>query len=466
MSTADAPIARAALDDLLAIAGLNADDIEIQAEDLALDTRIRATEAAVAALGAGGYIASRFIGDSAVRVATRHVEASLQSYAHVKFEDPDRAPGRNMAAAQRATIAGFHQTGDGRWMYIHPGFAHNTESLLELLGHPRNEDESRRVVASWEAPQLEREIMRRGLCSAMLRDPEEWDTSPMGRILNSRPVVEIIQVGDADPRPVGSGPRPLSDYKVLDLTRVLAGPTCARTLASYGARVIRISAQDLPHVPLFVAETGLGKRSAHIDLKSDSGRSKMRELIGEADVFSQGYRTGALERQGFGVADVVTAKPGIVYVSINCYGHEGPWRSVPGWEQLAQTVTGMAYLHGNYHNEGRPQLQPAAVTDYTTGYLAAYGTLVALLRQREQGGSYWVRVSLARTGVWMRGLGLREAATYRPFDDEEITSYRAVTQTEWGAMHHLRPAVELSNTDVFWKQPPVSLGSHAPAFTR
>ena len=370
-----------------------------------------------------------------------------------------------MAAAQRATIAGFHQTGDGRWMYIHPGFAHNTESLLELFGRPRNEDESRRVVASWEAPQLEREIMRRGLCSAMLRDPEEWDTSPMGRILNSRPVVEIIQVGDADPRPVGSGPRPLSDYKVLDLTRVLAGPTCARTLASYGARVIRISAQDLPHVPLFVAETGFGKRSAHIDLKSDSGRSKMRELIGEADVFSQGYRTGALERQGFGVADVVREKPGIVYISINCYGHEGPWRSVPGWEQLAQTVTGMASLHGNYHNDGRPELQPAAVTDYTTGYLAAYGALAALLRQREQGGSYWVRVSLARTGVWMRGLGLREATTYRPFDDEEVRSYRAVAQTEWGAMHHLRPAVELSNTEVLWKQPPVSLGSHAPAFT-
>mgnify|MGYP001272263793 FL=1 len=204
MSTADAPIARAALDDLLAIAGLDADDIEIEAGDLALDTRIRATEAAVAALGAGGYVASRFIGDTAVRVATRHVEASLQSYAHVKFEDPDRAPGPRMAAAQRAAIAGFHQTGDGRWMYIHPGFAHNTESLLELFGHPSNEDESRRVVASWEAPQLEREIMRRGLCSAMVRDPEEWDTSPMGRILNARPVVEIIQVGDADPRPAGS----------------------------------------------------------------------------------------------------------------------------------------------------------------------------------------------------------------------------------------------------------------------
>jgi len=465
MSTADASIARAALDDLLAVAGLDADHIEIESEDLALDTRIRATEAAVAALGAGGYVASRFVGNNTVRVATRHVEASLQSYAHLKFDDPARAPGPRRAAPQRATIAGFQQAGDGRWMYIHPGFPHNTDSLLELFGNPRDEDEASQAIAKWEAPQLEQEIMRRGLCSAMVRDPDEWDASTMGRVLNSRPVVEIIQVGDADARPASLGPRPLTDYKVLDLTRVLAGPTCARTLASYGAQVIRISAQDLPHVPLFVAETGLGKRSAHIDLKTDSGRTKLRELIGEADVFSQGYRTGALERQGFGVADVVGAKPGIVYVSINCYGHEGPWRSVPGWEQLAQTVTGMAYLHGNYRNDGTPQLQPAAVTDYTTGYLAAYGTLAALLRQREQGGSYWVRVSLARTGVWMRSLGLREAVTHRPFDDAEIENLRAVTQTEWGAMHHLRPAIRLSNTDVFWQHPPVSLGSHAPTFT-
>mgnify|MGYP003326844914 FL=1 len=123
-------------------------------------------------------------------------------------------------------------------------------------------------------------------------------------------------MGDADPRRAAGGARPLTDYKVLDLTRVLAGPTCARTLASYGAQVIRIGARDLPHVPLFVAETGLGKRSAHVDLKTDTGRAKLRELIGEADVFSQGYRTGALERQGFGVAEVVRAKPGIVYLSL------------------------------------------------------------------------------------------------------------------------------------------------------
>ena len=138
MSTADASLARTALDDLLAIAGLDADHIEIESEDLALDTRIRATEAAVAALGAGGYIASRFIGAGTVRVATRHVEASLQSYAHLKFADPDRAPGPRRAAAQRATIAGFQRAGDGRWMYIHPGFPHNNESCHDLFGTPRD----------------------------------------------------------------------------------------------------------------------------------------------------------------------------------------------------------------------------------------------------------------------------------------------------------------------------------------
>ncbi len=187
----------------------------------------------------------------------------------------------------------------------------------------------------------------------------------------------------------------------------------------------------------------------------------------DADVFSQGYRSGALERLGFGVADVVRARPGIIYVSINCYGHEGAWRPRPGWEQLAQTVTGIAHAHGvDLHGrDDAPTLQSAAVTDYTTGYLAAYGAMVALRERADHGGSYWVRVSLARTAMWLRSLGRAEQLPdTTALGADELATMRRRIDTAWGPLEHLAPAVELSGCPVGWRTPPVPLGTHPPAF--
>ena len=181
-------------------------------------------------------------------------------------------------------------------------------------------------------------------------------------------------------------------------------------------------------------------------------------------MFSQGYRSGAMERHGFGVADVARARPGIVYVSINCYGHEGAWRGRPGWEQLAQTVTGMAAVHGDAVADGMPTLLPAAVNDYTTGYLAAFGTLAALQRRAQTGGSYWVRVSLARTGVWIRNLGLHAAPRATPIGAGDLSAMRARMDTAWGPCSYLKPAVRIDGSKVGWRQPPVALGSCPPSF--
>src|SRR5262249_36311638 len=151
-----------------------------------------------------------------------------------------------------------------------------------------------------------------------------------------------------------------SGLRVLDLTRVLAGPTCARTLAQYGADVMVISSPNLPSVPFFVSDTGHGKLAAFADLSTEAGHETLQSLVRRSDVFSQGYRQGVLERRGFGPLVLATLRPGIVITEINCYGHEGPWRDRAGWEQLAQTVSGMAVIHGG---EAGPKLQPGAVTD-------------------------------------------------------------------------------------------------------
>jgi crotonobetainyl-CoA:carnitine CoA-transferase CaiB-like acyl-CoA transferase len=253
---------------------------------------------------------------------------------------------------------------------------------------------------------------------------------------------------------------PLSGVRVLDMTRVLAGPTCARTLAQYGADVLYLASPKLPASLGFLPDTNHGKLSAWLDLEEDGGRAKLTELLSGADVFSQGYRTGAMERMGVGPTQAAQLRPGIVYTSINCYGHEGPWRGRAGWEQLAQTVSGMAHVHGGA--EG-PKLQPGAVTDYTTGFLAAFGSLIALQRRARYGGSYLVRVSLCQTGMWVRSLGIAgedRVENAEKLTGEEIRGYLTASNGGYGPMQHLRPAVRLSATPARWTRPVVKLGTH------
>ena len=445
-------------------------ELSVRAQRLSLGTRFRAAEAASAVLLAGASVAdqiARLRGHGASRISlnTRHAEASLLSFMLLQFADAARAPAARIAPEERTAAAGFYPTADGRWIYLHSGFPHNTAGLLKLLGVRDDREAVATALRGREGLALEHLIADAGLCGAMVRSPREWDDSAAGQLLASSPVVEIIQTGDSPPEPFPQDRgRPLAGSRVLDLTRILAGPTCARTLASYGASVLRIGAPQLPSIALFVADTGFGKRSAHLDLSLKQGKSRLRALIRKADVFSQGYRTGALERLGFGVNQVTGLRPGIVYVSINCYGHEGPWRVRPGWEQLAQTVTGMAAVQGEDLPGGHPQLLPAAVTDYTTGYLAALGALTALHRRALYGGSYWVRVSLARTGVWIRGLGMRPTLEAAPLSQPELANLRSRTESPWGEIDYLRPAVDLSASAVRWELPPVPLGSHPPLF--
>lgn len=462
------------LSELAAVTGmpLNSDRIRFSARAASLNTPFRAAEAAAAALGAGAAIAGGLAeraggGPDRFDLDSRHAEASLLSFAYLRFLDPVRGLGPRVPGEDRTAAAGFYPTRDDRWIYLHPGFPHNTRGLLSLLGVEDDRKAVGRAIRRRRAADLEDAIADAGLCGAMVRSAAEWDDSPPGRLLDSRPVVDIVQVGDSDPEPVpGTAARPLSGARVLDLTRILAGPTCARTLAAYGADVLRVGGEHLPSIPLFVADTGFGKRACHLDLRQRPDADRLKRLVRQADVFSQGYRSGAMERLGFGVADVVGMRPGIVYVSINCYGHEGAWRPRPGWEQLAQTVTGMAAAQGEHLVQPGPTLLPAAVNDYTTGYLAAVGALAALTLRAEQGGSYWVRVSLARTAMWVRSLGITPAVRPKPMTDREVGACSAEMDSAWGPLGYLRPAVSAERLHIGWDRPPSPLGTDRPAFTR
>jgi hypothetical protein len=434
--------------------------VRIDGEDPLLATRFRVGEAAATALAAVGVAANdlwelRTGRRQSIEVDVRAAATSLLSFLLCRVTDRD-GPG----FGDRAVITDFFPARDGRWFFLHGSFPHNQEAALRLLDCPPEKERVGQAIARWDAQELEDALSERGLCGARVRNGQEWREHPQGIALAEHPVVEVLRIGDSDPQPLlGANGPPLEGVRVLDLTRVLAGPTCGRTLAQHGADVLRIASPNLPSIPQFVMDTSFGKRSAHLDLKDAADHARLLALIGDADVFAQGYRSGALDRLGFDPHELAALRPGIVYTSINCYGHVGPWSQRPGWEQLAQTVTGIAAEQGG----ATPALIPAAPTDYTTGYLAALGTLVALKRRATEGGSYWVRASLSRTGMWIQDLGRAQGIGAGP-DVAKSADLFEETDTPFGRVRHLRPALRMSETPPQWSKPSVPLGSHAPVW--
>jgi crotonobetainyl-CoA:carnitine CoA-transferase CaiB-like acyl-CoA transferase len=315
-------------------------------------------------------------------------------------------------------------------------------------------------VAKWKALDLEAAIDEQRLCGGMVRSSEAWLASPHGKVLSGKPIVEIIRIGDSDPEPFSrsndADDRPLSGVRVLDLTRILAGPVCARTLAEHGAEVLMVTAQSLPQMPEAVIDTSHGKRSCFLDLNDANDALTLRALASQADVFSQGYRPGMIGKHGFGPEDLAAIRPGIVYTSISCYGADGPLSHRAGWEQVAQTMTGIC--HDN--NPKRPHLLPAAACDYTTGYLAAFGVLIALARRAVEGGSWHVRVSLCQTGMLIHRQGLLDQPPAGlDLAPAELDSIRIETSSpHLGPLRHLGPILRMSQTPARWTRPTPRLG--------
>jgi crotonobetainyl-CoA:carnitine CoA-transferase CaiB-like acyl-CoA transferase len=455
--------------DLLASLGRadtsNQHALQIIGHDPVIATRFRAGEAAAAALAANATAAAdlwcaRGGRPQRIEVDVRAAAASLVSFAYLRYQ------GATFDRRGQATTA-LYRARDGQWIHLHGGFS-SREGTLALLKCDDDAGAIANAVASWDAQALEDALADRGACGAKLRSADEWRAHPQGIALAQVPVVEILRIGDAPPEPIPGprageyGARPLSGVRVLDLTRVLAGPTCARTLAEHGAKVLHVRSPNLPSIEPFVIDTNPGKRSCFLDLDHRKDVERMRALVRDAHVFSQGYRPGALARRGFSPEELAQMRPGIIAVSIDCYGHEGPFASRPGWEQLAQTVTGMAHEHaGDEH----PALVPAAINDYTTGYLGALGAMCALARRTTEGGSWHVRVSLARTSMWIMSLP-RTASDDKPggFDMASIAPWIIEMDTAWGPLTRLGPIARMSETPPRWDLPPAPLGSDPPAW--
>ena len=313
------------------------------------------------------------------------------------------------------------------------------------------------AVAKWDATALEDALAEARMCGAMVRTQEEWAAHPQGAAVGALARVEIEKIGDSPPEPVGGMARPLDGVRVLDLTRILAGPTNGRTLAEHGADVLLVNSPKLDNVAPFVMDTSHGKRSTFLDLDDADDGARLLDLVTSADVFAEGYRGGAMERRGLGPEELATRRPGLVYVTMSCYGDTGPWRQRPGWEQLAQTVTGIAAVQGA---DGPPELIPAAVCDYTTGYLAALGTMAALWRRSREGGSYHVRASLSQTAMWFAA---SPAPTVTSRLASATSSRSSSPPTHRSAVCAISvPSRQMGATPPHWALPSTPVGTHAP----
>jgi len=362
------------------------------------------------------------------------------------------------------SIAGLYCCGDGRWVRLHTNLPHHCSGLLGLLGCEHDRGAVQRTLDRWKAEKLEDAAAAAGLVVTACRSFAEWDAHPQGQAVAALPPFSIEQINDAPAKPLPAAERPLAGVKVLDLTRIIAGPVCGRTLAAHGADVLLVTASHLPSMRPLVIDTGRGKVSTSIDLRQASGRETLAALVRDADVFVQGYRPGAVAALRFGPEETAKLRPGIIYVSLCAYGHAGPWAERRGFDSLVQTASGFNAAEAQAFGQSKPRELPAQELDHATGYLLAFATMTALKRRAERGGSWHVRCSLAQTGSWLRSLGRIDGVHCPDPRSADVRDLLEELPSGFGQLTTVRHAATMSETPPRWERPSVPLGTHPPAW--
>jgi crotonobetainyl-CoA:carnitine CoA-transferase CaiB-like acyl-CoA transferase len=393
-----------------------------------------------------------------VAVDMRHATAEFRSE---RFLRVDGGP----APELWDRIAGIYRCGDDRWVRIHTNFPHHRDGILQILRCEHDKQSVAQGLQGWSAEQFEQAANDAGLVVAALRSFAEWDAHPQGIAVATLPLLSIERIGDAPAKPLSAAARPLSGVKVLDLTRIIAGPVCGRALAAHGAEVLLVTAPHLPSIEPLTIDTGRGKYSCQLDLRHGAAKQQMHGLLRNADIFVQGYRPGGLDALGFSAAELAEKYPGIVAVSLSAYGHRGPWERRRGFDSLVQTASGFNHAEMLAANADEPKALPAQALDHAAGYLLALGAMAALHRRSIEGGSWQVRVSLARTGLWLRSLGpVSNGFAARDMQLEDIPDLLEETPSEFGRLSTVRHAAQLSLTPARWERPPVALGKNQAAW--
>ena len=362
-------------------------------------------------------------------------------------------------------FSGLYPCADG-WIRVHTNFDHHRDGALRLLGlDPKSarRADAQAALLDWRAIDFESAAAEAGLVASALRSFEQWDATEQGRVVAAQPLFCIERIGEAAPRklpPLSPWARPLDGLRVLDLTRILAGPVGTRALACYGADVLLVNAPHLPNIDA-IADTSRGKLSAHADLRTAADRSALRALLRDAHVWVQAYRPGALRKLGFGPEELAAWRPGIVCISLSAYGPQGPWAGRRGFDSLVQTAMGFNLAEGQAALDGQPRPLPMQILDHASGYLVAFCAAAALQRQQHEGGSWHVQISLAQTAQWLRSLGRVDGGFAAPAPSDALREpYLEASKSGFGKLLAMRHSAELGRTPASWLWPSMPPGSH------
>ncbi|MFC0431556.1 CoA transferase [Kutzneria buriramensis] len=419
--------------------------VTVTGADPVLPGRFRVGELAATCVGATTLAAASLLRersgvDSSVAVDMVEAAVAFRSERYLRVN--------GVGASDRSPLSGDYEAADG-WVRLQCNLPHLQRFALEALGASDRDSLADRI-RGMAAIDVESLVQQAGGAAGALRTRSQWLAHPQARLLQELPVVRLERFADGPEVALPTAERPLQGVRVLELTHVIAGPVCGRTLAAHGADVLHVAAEHRPVMPATLRDTSFGKRTCWLDLRTEDGRQTLRNLVADADVFVQSYRPGALARYGFGPEELAALRPGIIAVDVSAYGTTGPWGGRRGFDSLVQMVSGIA------DDNGTPRSLPAQALDHGSGWLAAWGAITALRRRSSEGGSWRVSVSLARTALWLDSLGRTETAGTEP----EVREFLATT----GEFTHVKVPGALSAAPPYWAHGPRTPGGDPPSW--
>ncbi|CAM5359112.1 CoA transferase OS=Streptomyces tendae OX=1932 GN=F3L20_08695 PE=4 SV=1 [Streptomyces tendae] len=421
---------------------------------------------AVASLAAAELLSLRnHVPVPAVRVDEGAVATAFVSERHLRIDG--RAP------ASFAPLSGFWQTADG-WVRTHANYPHHRARLLGALGLADTGQDHALVdtlakeLASRPALEIQEAVYAAGgLAVAVAPAPAGHMPAGPAPAARHAPVsagpalIETRHAPQGDPRPLVPASLPAQGVRVLDLTRVIAGPVATRTLALLGADVLRVDAPQLAEDADAHADTGMGKRSTLLDLADPGDRRSFEDLLSQADVVVTGYRPGALDRHGLAPDALLSRRPDLIVAQLCAWGWSGSWAARRGFDSLVQAGAGIAAIEAGA--DGRPGVLPAQALDHGTGYLLAAAVLRALSDRHATGGGRHLRLSLAATASWL--LDIRPASAQAGADLHDPGARLTETASPYGPLRHALPPVHYEGAPSNWNRGPTRWGTDLPNWT-